>query len=90
MRSQEADKVQAVRKLQQDLLNGPLHCFGSHSNCSPDFCKTIQKQQHNNSEVSTADNSEVSTAETTLVGNTERDTTTNDSINDITSGMRQY
>ena len=45
MRSQEADKVQAVKKLQQDLLNSPLHCFGSHSNCSPDFCKTARQQE---------------------------------------------
>ena len=45
MRSQEADKVQAVKKLQQDLLNSPLHCFGSHSNCSPDFCKTAKQNQ---------------------------------------------
>ena len=46
MRSQEVDKAQAVQKLRQDLQNSPLHCFGCHSNCSPDYCKTVQKQQN--------------------------------------------
>ena len=27
------------------MLNSPLHCFGSHSNCSPDFCKTARQQE---------------------------------------------
>ena len=45
MRSQEADKVQVVKKLQQDLLNSPLHCFGCHSNCSPDFWQTARQQE---------------------------------------------
>ena len=45
MRSQEGDKIQAVKKPQQDLLNSPLHCFGSHSNCNPDFCKTVKQNQ---------------------------------------------
>ena len=31
-------------KLQRDLLNSPLHCFGCHQNCSPDFCKTVRQQ----------------------------------------------
>ena len=43
MRSQESNKVEAVKKLQRDLMNIPLHCFGSHSKCSPEFCKTAQK-----------------------------------------------
>ena len=37
MCSQEPDKIQAVKKLQQNLMNNPLHCFGCHSNCSPLF-----------------------------------------------------
>ena len=45
MRSQEADKVTAVKKLQHDLLNSPLHCFGIHSKCSPNFCRTQQQVQ---------------------------------------------
>ena len=43
MKNQEPNKVQAVKKLQQDLGSIPLHCFGCHSKCSPDFCKTVQK-----------------------------------------------
>ena len=82
MRSQEADKLQAVKKLQHDLLNSPLHCFGCHLNCSPDFCKTVQQHQQQSS-------NQASTAGTALAGNNEGDATTNDTINDTTSGMRQ-
>ena len=39
MRSQEPDTRKAVKLLEQDLVNGPLHCFGFHSKCSTDFCK---------------------------------------------------
>ena len=28
-----------------DLKNLPLHCFGCHSRCSVDFCKTAQNKQ---------------------------------------------
>ena len=45
MQSQETDKIQAVKKLQHDLLNSPLHCFGIHSKCSPDYCKARQQQE---------------------------------------------
>ena len=82
MRSQESDKLQAVKKLQHDLLNSPLHCFGCHSNCSPDFCKTVQQHQQQS-------NNQASTAGTALAGNNEGDATTNDTINDTTSGIRQ-
>ena len=40
MRSTEPNKKKAVAQLRKDLDNGPLHCFGLHTNCSPDFCKT--------------------------------------------------
>ena len=43
MRSKEPDRKSAIIKLQQDLMNGPLHYFGCHTNCSTDFCKTAQK-----------------------------------------------
>ena len=39
MRSQEPDTKKAVKLLEQDLVNGPFHCFGFHSKCSTDFCK---------------------------------------------------
>lgn len=44
MRSEEADKVKALRSLRKDLVNGPCHVFGIHTNCSPDFC-TVQRQR---------------------------------------------
>ena len=45
MRSQESDKAAALVSLRKDLVNGPLHVFGIHTNCSPDFCTTKQQQQ---------------------------------------------
>ena len=46
MRSQEADRNVAARLLEQDLLDGPFHCFGYHDKCSPDFCSTACQNQH--------------------------------------------
>ena len=34
-----------VMKLERDLLNGPLHCFGYHSKCISDFCTTVKVKQ---------------------------------------------
>ena len=47
MRSQEEDRPRAISKLQKDLINSPLHCFGCHEKCSPDFCKTVQQSNDN-------------------------------------------
>lgn len=44
MRSQEADCAAAVKKLEKDLQNGPFHCFGQHSKCSPDFCRIAREK----------------------------------------------
>ena len=43
MRSKESNRQQAIVSLRKDLLNGPLHCFGCHSKCSSDFCRTVQR-----------------------------------------------
>ena len=55
-------------------MNLPLHCFGYHANCSPDFCKTAQQrnmgnatpathEQHNSSSVAApADESNLTSA----------------------------
>lgn len=45
MRSQEVDRATALRLLQKDLVNGPLHVFGVHTHCSTDFCTVRQQQQ---------------------------------------------
>ena len=44
MRSKEINKQAEIRKLQHDLMNIPLHCFGYHEKCSADFCKIKQQQ----------------------------------------------
>ena len=50
MRSKEADQNQALRSLERDLINGPLHCFGHHHRCSPDICTTAKERlQHSSS-----------------------------------------
>ena len=45
MRSQEIDTKKALVQLRQDLVNGPQHCFGIHTNCSTDFCTVAQERQ---------------------------------------------
>lgn len=45
MRSLEPDTRKAVKLLEQDLVNGPLHCFGFHSKCSADFCKVAHERK---------------------------------------------
>ena len=42
MRSKESDSAKALVSFRNDLINGPLHCFGIHKHCSPDFCKTAK------------------------------------------------
>ena len=44
MRSIKKDDPNSVKLLEQDLINGPRHCFGYHDKCSPDFCKVAKKQ----------------------------------------------
>ncbi len=56
MRSKESNAKTAVEKLKKDLMNGPRHCFGIHSNCSTDFCTIAQatKQSLPTTEVESA------------------------------------
>ncbi len=44
MRSKETDHKKAIKLLERDLINGPLHCFGQHRYCSPDFCTTAREK----------------------------------------------
>ena len=41
-RSKMTDKKIAARLLQKDILNCALHCFGSHLNCSDEYCKVVK------------------------------------------------
>ncbi len=36
MRSKESDRVKTLSLLKKDLINGPRHCFGIHTHCSPE------------------------------------------------------
>ena len=45
MRSKETNTRCAMKKLEQDLINGPRHCFGHHDHCSKDFCSTVRERQ---------------------------------------------
>lgn len=45
MRSLETDAKEALVQLRKDLLNGPHHCFGIHTNCSTDFCTIARDRQ---------------------------------------------
>ena len=42
MRSKEQDKTKGLALLKRDLINSPYHCFGHHSNYSPDFCQAAR------------------------------------------------
>lgn len=66
MRSTESDRAKAIKLLEKDLINGPYHCFGNHSNCSPDFCKTAQAK-------SSSRLAEVSSSHSTLAPNLATD-----------------
>ena len=44
MRSREPNVAKAVKLLEKDLQNGPYHCFGQHTNCSPDFCQVAKER----------------------------------------------
>ena len=86
--SQETDQKQAIHKLQQDLLNGPLHCFGCHSKCSPDFYKTKRQEQCNHGSNKTQpDNTDTITTTTVTEDLTENleDTTNEDGIDDTST-----
>ena len=61
-RSSETNRHEAIIKLERDLLNGPLHCFGYHSKCSTDFCTTVKQLVHLSSSSHSNTNSGVSSS----------------------------
>ena len=44
MRSEENDKRTAASLLQDDIMNGPMHCFGYHHKCRPEYCKVVRSK----------------------------------------------
>ncbi len=55
MRSKESYRLEAVAKLNKDLLNGPYHCFGIHTHCSTNFCSVAQSRKQPASSSSLSD-----------------------------------
>ena len=45
VKDKKVNKVAAAKALQEDILNATLHCFGSHSKCKPEYCKTVRALQ---------------------------------------------
>jgi len=45
VRDKKTSKIAAAKALQEDILNATLHCFGSHSKCKPEYCKTVRALQ---------------------------------------------
>ena len=66
MRSTESDAKRATELLRRDLINGPRHCFGMHSDCSTDYCKAVRSAQvpptSGTAEASTSGTAEASTS----------------------------
>ena len=55
MRSKESDRKNGIKLLERDLINGPLHCFGEHVRCSPDFCTTVREKTQQTQQMSSND-----------------------------------
>ena len=70
MRSKEDDRSKALQSLERDLINGPMHCFGHHDHCSPDFCSTARErvQQPTVSEGEAESNDADDEVDSTLIG----------------------
>ena len=60
MRSKEDDKVKAAILLQEDILNCPMHCFGIHRKCRPEYCKVV-RSKYNTTKSPTSTDSSTST-----------------------------
>lgn len=73
-------KQAAIVKLQQDLLNGPLHCFGCHTNCSTDFCTIAQRMKNSN-----ANNSHLESSSCTLSSSSSDSLSSNPTPSSLTS-----
>ena len=55
---------QGLALLKKDLINGPYHCFGYHSNCSPDFCQAARSTHADTSSNPPVENEESTTEST--------------------------
>ena len=91
MRSTLTDRTAAVRLLQQDLLNGPYHYFGDHSNCSADYCRVAQSKHSNTELTPPSDISITPPSDTGLTSSNHSTTTATDTITDFSTvaGLEQ-
>lgn len=64
MRSKETNRSQALQLLERDLINGPYHCFGHHSRCSPDFCSTARENRQQDTSTEADDDCDTAVQET--------------------------
>ena len=88
MRSREEDKSKALTLLKRDLINGPYHCFGHHSNCSPDFCQAVRDSRAAaNRESQPAGNGNTCTTEITDDDDEDADITCKINMHDYKVGM---
>ena len=88
MRSREEDKSKALTLLKRDLINGPYHCFGHHSNCSPDFCQAVRDSRAAaNRESQPAGNGNTCTTEITDDYDEDADITCKINMHDYKVGM---
>ena len=47
MQSKDDNKRRAASLLQDDIMNAPMHCFGNHHKCQPDYCKVVRSKCNN-------------------------------------------
>ena len=62
MRSAIPDRKRAVELLRADLRNGPLHCFGVHTECSTDYCQVSRGSTTSTNSIGTSSTSTGSTS----------------------------
>ena len=77
--SSETNQHEAIIKLERNLLNGPLHCFGYHSKCSTDFCTTAKQLVHlpsnsqSNTNIGVSSSSSGSSVDTSIHSDDDQD-----------------
>ena len=82
MKSKEETRSTAIKKLQKEMV--PLHCFGLHQACRPDYCKTT-KSKLTSTENSSADTSKSPTAKSTpTISSADESTATDLEVDGIT------
>jgi len=61
MRSKEDDKIKAAILLQEDILNCPMHCFGIHRKCRPEYCRIVRSKYNTTTPLTSTNSMDSST-----------------------------